>query len=86
MTGCRTMRDKRKVLDGKVPEQKGRLLRLFVFRSLPSSVMLSGMLTPWLALKEPSWAMRQCKTAREEHGSLIQLEPLSHLPVGIPFT
>lgn len=33
MTGCRMMRDKRKVLDGKVPEQKGRLLRLFVFRS-----------------------------------------------------
>ena len=68
MTGCRTMRDKRKVLDGKVSEQKGRLLRLFVFRSLPSSVMLSGMLTPWLALKEPSWAMRQCKQQEKNMG------------------
>lgn len=33
MTGCRTMREKRKALDGEVPEQEERLLRLFVFLS-----------------------------------------------------
>lgn len=33
MTGCRTVRDERKALDGKVPEQEDRLLRLFVFLS-----------------------------------------------------
>lgn len=38
------MRDKRKVLDGKVPEQEDRLLGLSLLFSppLPSSVMLSG--------------------------------------------
>ena len=33
MTGCRTMREKRKALEGEVPEQEERLLRLFVFLS-----------------------------------------------------
>lgn len=55
------MRDKRKVLDGKVPEQDDRLLGLSLLFSppLPSSVVLSGTQTPWLVLKQPSWTMRQ---------------------------
>lgn len=60
MTGCRMMRDKRKVLDGKVPEQKGRLLRLFVFRS-PSFLCYAVWNADTMA---GTWAMRQCANSK----------------------